>query len=161
MTVVSGLCEPVESFLVGRLYNILISYERAQSLSFVLANLTNSTNGTCTTEDVQQLLSNASQSNDEILCDASEPGNVVNIASTYVCDPDQTLVEEVTTYCIWFAVLAATVLIARFMAIFLWSMSAHRQSRRMRSAFFQAILRHEISWFENKDTTTLGPLFVK
>ena len=161
MSITSGLAETTESFLVGRMYNIFISYERAQSLSSVLANLTNGTNGTCTTKAVQQLLNNASQSNAEIFCDASEQGNVVNSASSYVCDPDQTLVEDVTTYSISFAVLAASVFIARLMAISLWSVSAYRQSRQMRIAFFQSILRHEIGWFETKDTTILGPLFVK
>ena len=120
LAVLTGLCEPVETLLLGRLINILISYERAQSLSFVLANLTNGTNGTCTTAEVQQILSNVSQSNDMIFCDASKSGNVVNRASSYVCDPDQTLTEETTAYCLWFVALAATVLITRFMAILLW-----------------------------------------
>ena len=161
MSIASGLAEATESVLIGRMYDIFISYERGQSLSFVLANLTNATNGTCTTKEVQQLLNNASQSNAGIFCDATEQGNVVSSASSYVCDPDQTLVEEVTTYCIYFAALGATFFITRLMSISLWSMSAHRQSRRMRIAYFQSVLKHEISWFEMNDTTTLGPLFVK
>ena len=161
MSVVSGLTEAFQPFLVGKMYNMFISYKRAHNFSFVLANLTNGANGTCTTKAVQQLLNNASQSNAEIFCDASEQGNVVNSASSYVCDPDQTLVKEVSTYCGYFAVLAATVFIAHFLSMSLWSVSAYRQSRRMRIVFFKSILRHRISWFENHDTTILGPLFVK
>ena len=161
MSVASGLAEAFEPFLVGKMYNMFISYKRAHSFSFVLANLTNGTNGTCTTKAVQQLLNNASQSNEEIFCDASEQGNVVNSASIYVCDPDQTLVKEVSTYCIYIAVLAATVFIIYFLSMSLWSVSAYRQSRRIRVVFFKSILKHKIGWFETNDTTILGPLFVK
>ena len=161
MSIASGLSKSAEAFLTGRMYNIFISYERAQSLSLLLVNFTNTNNGTCNTKAVQELLNNASQSNEEIFCDASEQGNVVNSASSYVCDPDQTLVEDVTTYSIYFAVLAASAFITYSMGTFLWSVSAYRQSRRMRIAFFQSILRHEIGWFETKDTVILGPLFVK
>ena len=161
MSVAAGLAELFEPFLTGKMYNIFLSYKRAQSLSFVLENLTNATNGTCTTKEVQQLLNNASQSNAGIFCDATEHGNVVNSASSYICDPDQTLVEEVTTYSIYFALLAAITFIARFLAMSLWNVSAYRQSMRMRISFFQSLLRHEIGWFETTDTTIFGPLFVK
>ena len=106
-------------------------------------------------------MTNATNRSLDLFCDVSEEGNILNSASNFICDPNQMLVEETTTYSIAFAILAAVVLLTRFLSHFLWTLSAYRQSRRMRIAFYQSVLRQEIGWFETNDTSKLRPLFVK
>ena len=149
---------PIESFLMGRLFNIFISYNAGKQLSNLL---TNDTNGSCTAEVAQQILANVPNSSNEIFCDVSKEGNVINSASNFVCDPDSMLAKEATTHSVYFVILAASVFVARFIGHNLWNISASRQSRRIRIAFYRSALNHDIGWFETKDTSRLGPLFVK
>ena len=160
MSIASGMATPVESYLTGRLFNVFISYKAAQPFSFAPLII----NGSCTTTAVQEILTNAtnmSLESLELFCDVSEEGNALNSASNFICDPDQTLVEETTTLSIGLAILAAVLLLTRFLSNFLWTLSAYRQSRRMRIAFYQSVLRQEIGWFETNDTSKLRPLYVK
>lgn len=157
MSITYGMASPVESFLTGRLFNIFISYKAAQDYSFVLIHF----NGSCTTPAVQEFLANITNSSVDIFCDVMQEGNILNSASNFICDPEETLVEEVTTFSIYFAILAAVLLVSHFLGNFFWAVSAHRQGRRIRIAFYEAVLRHEIGWFETNNTTHLGSLFVK
>jgi len=157
MSIASGITTPVEAYLTGRLFNVFISYKAAQPFSFAPLII----NGPCTTTAVQEILTNATNKSLELFCDVSDEGNTLNSASNFICDPDQTLVEETTTLSIALAILAALLLLTRFLSNFLWTLSAYRQSRRMRIAFYQSVLRQEISWFETNDTSKLRPLYVK
>ena len=157
MSIASGMATPVESYLTGRVFNVFISYKAAQSFSFAPLII----NGSCTTTAVQEILTNATNKSLGLFCDVSKEGNTLNSASNFICDPDQTLVEETTTLSIALAILAAVVLLTRFLSNFLWTLSAYRQSRRMRIAFYQSVLRQEIGWFETNDTSKLRPLYVK
>jgi len=156
MSIASGMTTPVEAYLTGRLFNVFISYKAAQPFSFAPLII----NGSCTTTAVQEILTNANKSL-ELFCDVSDEGNTLNSASNFICDPDQSLVEETTTLSISFAILAAVVLLTRFLSNLLWTLSAYRQSRRMRIVFYQSVLRQEIGWFETNDTSKLRPLYVK
>ena len=160
LSIASGAAIPLESFLVGRLYNIFISYNTGEQLSNLLFG--NATNGSCTTAEAQQLLGqNTTNSSTQIFCDVFQEGNIINSASFYVCDPDTTLTEEARDLSVYFGIFAAGVFVTWFLAHSLWSISAYRQSKRMRVAFYRAVLRHDIDWFNTNDTSILGPLFVK
>ena len=160
MSIAAGAAVPLESFLLGRLYNIFISYSTGEQLSNLL--FVNGTNGSCTTAVIQQQLSqNTTNSSTQIFCDVFQKGNVINSALIYVCDPDTTLTEEAIDFSVYFGIVAAGVFVTWFLAHSLWSISAYRQSKRMRIAFYRAVLRHDIGWFDTNDTSRLGPLFVK
>ena len=160
LSIAAGAVVPLESFLVGRLFNIFISYSTGEQLSNLL--FVNGTNGSCTTAEAQQLLGqNTTKSSTEIFCNVNQKGNVINSASIYICDPDTTLTEEAIDFSVYFGILSAGVLVTWFLAHSLWNISAYRQSKRMRIAFYRAVLRHDIGWFDTNDTSRLGPLFVK
>ena len=158
LSILAGAAIPLESFLSGELVNVFISYNAAEQLSDFTVNITNMT---CTPSIVQQLLVTATNSSNQIFCDALQQGNILNSASTFACDPDRTLTVEATKFSLYFVYVAIGTFMTHFIAHILWTVSASRQSRRMRIAFYQSVLQHKIGWFETNDTSTLAPLFLK
>ena len=158
LSVLAGAAVPLELFLTGQLFNIFISYNAAEQLSDFTVNITNST---CTPSSVQQLFVTLINSSNGIFCDAFQQGNVLNSATAFACDPDHTLMVETTTFSLSFVYVAVGTFMTHFIAHILWTVSASRQSRRMRIAPYQSVLQHKIGWFETNDTSTLGPLFLK
>ena len=152
---VSGAIVPIELFVMGELFNIFISYNTVQNLP------TSDMNGTCTLDRAQQFLNGIANSSDLIFCDAAQEGNVINRASMFVCDPDQTLTDEATTYSVYFVYLGVVVLVVYFLSHAFWSISALRQSKKLRMAYYRAILQHKISWFETSNVSMLGPEYLK
>ena len=157
LSIASGVAESLEVVLTGEFFNIFISYNTALRVS----DFINDTNTTCRVDLIQQLLPRITNGSNDIFCDAFEQGNVVSSASTFVCDPDQTLTDETTAHSLYFVYLAVGSFVAQFISHMLWTISATRQTKRMRIEFYRSILRHEISWFDTNDTSTLGPLYMK
>ena len=158
-SVISGTIVPVEAILMGRLFNIFISYNTADQLHQVLVSING--NNTCTTNTAQQILNGLANSSDEIFCDATRQGNVISSASRFACDPDTTLTEEATVFSLYFVYLGIGTFVFMFLTNTLWNISALRQSKRLRIAYYKAVLHHSISWFETNDVSTLGPDFLK
>ena len=155
-SMVSGALIPMELFVFSELFNNFISYNAAQNI------LTSDIdNGTCTRDVAQQFINSIANTSDRIFCDATQEGNVINSASAFVCDPDQTLTEEVTTYSLYFVYLGVAMFIAYFLSHMLWTVSASRQSKRLRIAYYKAVLEHNISWFETNDVSRLAPDYLK
>ena len=154
-SMISGAVVPLELFVIGELFNNFISYNAAQNIL-----MSDIDNGTCTRDVAQQFLSSIANTSDRIFCDATQEGNVINSASAFVCDPDQTLTEEVTTYSLYFVYLGLAMFIAYFLSHMLWTVSASRQSKRLRIAYYKAVLEHNISWFESSDISSLGPHYL-
>ena len=157
ISMMSGVTFLADSVLNGRLFNVYISYNSAQG---ILESLTNQTNN-CTQHLAQTLLNSVANNSDRIFCDAFEQGNVVNSASMFICDPVQTLTEETITHSLYFVYLAIGIFATQFLSHILWTITSSRQSRRMRIAFYRAILKHEIGWFDTNDLSRLGPIFLK
>ena len=159
LSVGAGVILPFELFFTGTLYNIFISFNTAQDIrSFVV----NQSNVTCTLQRAREFLNIAAENNsDRIFCDAFEEGNIISRASTYICDPDKTLTEEATTFSLYFVYLAIANFVVLFLAHILWTISAYRQSHRLRVLLYRAILRHDIAWFDTNDLSRLGPTFLK
>ena len=153
---ISGAVIPMELFVFGELFNTFISYNTAQHI--ILKSIIN---GTCTRDVAQQLINSIANTSDRIFCDATQEGNVINSASAFVCDPDQTLTEEVTTYSLYFVYLGVAIFVAYFLGHILWTVSASRQSKRLRIAYYKAVLEHNISWFETNDVSRLAPDYLK
>lgn len=66
----------------------------------------------------------------------------------YLTDPRGTLLKEIGLFSLYYVALATGVLIATFIATIFWNISAYRQTRRMRLAFYRSILRQDIGWFD-------------
>ena len=158
-SMITGTLIPLQSILMGKLFNIFISYNTADQLHPFLVSVNG--NDTCTTNIAQQILNRLANSSDEIFCDATRRGNVINSASTYVCDPDQTLTAEASTHSLYFVYLGVGTFVCMLLTDTLWNISALRQSKRLRIEYYRAILRHKISWFEINDVSRLGPEFLK
>ena len=158
LSLISGAAIPIEAFLTGRLLNIFISYNAADKISNLI--ITNSTSDTCTLSLVQQLLDNASSVSDKLFCDVFERGNVINSASMFVCDATNTLNDNTSTYCLYLVYLAIGIFVTTLSRT-LWTITASRQSKRMRIAFYRATLNHSVGWFDTRDISLLGPQFLK
>ena len=157
-SVVSGAVIPLESILVGKLFNIFISFNTADQLRPLLVS---DLNKTCTEDLAQQILNNLSKETDEIFCDATKQGNVINSASMFICDPHQSLTEKATSHSLYFVYLGVGTFVTFFLSHALWTISASRQSKGLRVAYYRAILRHKIGWFEINNISRLGPEFFK
>lgn len=96
-----------------------------------------------------QLLLNQDQGSMNHYCSNSTSGvNLIIGILGYVCDPGGTLLWQVGLYSIYYIALATGVFIVTFCATVVWNVSAYRQSRKMRMAFFRSILRQDIGWFD-------------
>ena len=156
-SIANGVAQPLEMFFAGQFFNIFISYNAALQLSGFVNNVSTK----CTVDLIQQLLPGITNSSNGIFCDPFEQGNVVSSASVFVCDPDQTLTDETTAHSLYFVYLAVGAFLTQFVSHMFWTISATRQTKRMRIAFYRSILRHEIGWFDTNDTSNLGPLYMK
>ncbi|XP_018422366.1 PREDICTED: multidrug resistance protein 1A-like, partial [Nanorana parkeri] len=59
------------------------------------------------------------------------------------------LQEQITTFSYYYTGLGGGSLIAAYVQISCWTLAAGRQSRKIRQNFFHAVLRQDISWFDN------------
>ena len=158
VAIVSGIAVSSQSFLMGKYFNIFISYKTAQSFTSVAQMFPN---GSCNTPAVVELLGNSTNSSDQLFCDIAQEGNVFSSSASYICDPDEELIKQAESLAIQFAILAASAFTANFLTIALWNISAYRQTKRIRIAFYRSLLKHDISWFETTEIAKLGPSFVK
>ena len=62
---------------------------------------------------------------------------------------------ELTKFAIYYVYLAVGILVVGYLQLAFWTWTATRQTRQMRLAFFKAILKQDIGWF---DTTESGEL---
>ncbi|XP_075067977.1 ATP-dependent translocase ABCB1 isoform X2 [Mixophyes fleayi] len=66
------------------------------------------------------------------------------------------LEEQMTTYAYYYTGLGFGMLLAGYIQISFWTLSAGRQIRKIRRHFFHAVLRQEISWFDVNDAGELN-----
>lgn len=59
-------------------------------------------------------------------------------------------------FAIYYSVLGFVVLLAAYMQVSFWTITAGRQVKRIRSLFFHCIMQQEISWFDVNDTGELN-----
>ena len=78
--------------------------------------------------------------------------NILNL----VCNPEGVFIDEINRFSLIYLGLATGVLLAAFIANLFWNISAYRQTRRMRAAFYRSIMRQEIGWFDVNETAELS-----
>lgn len=154
MACAAGIGLPGHMLLFGNVINNFVYHGLALNISSRLPP-----NFNCTTTAVRQnpqLLMQFSgldnNSEPAYFCAATDESSasqqIFSNVLFYVCDPGATLQQEVGRYSIYYVILATGVLIAIFFATMFWNISAYRQTRRIRRAFYRSILRQEIGWFD-------------
>lgn len=134
MAIGAGLALPGHIILFGDVINEFVFHELAEtSMSDTMINRT------------------------EHFCNNTDSGEVFSAnVGQYLTTPDATLLERIGLYALYYVALASGVLIATFLATVFWNISAYRQTRRMRMAFYHSILRQEIGWFDVNEANELS-----
>lgn len=57
---------------------------------------------------------------------------------------------------IYFSIMGAVVMVAAYLQMAFWTLSAGRQTKRIRTLFFHSIMKQEIGWFDVNETGELN-----
>ena len=160
MAIASGLALPGHMLLFGRVINQFVYFDAIANNNVSLGFLPANQSCEATISFIQsnpQLLANQSQGSMSHFCANSSSGVdlIIGILG-YVCDPGGTLLSEIGLFSILYVALATGVFIVTFLATVVWNVSAYRQSRKMRLAFFRSILRQDIGWFDVNGVSELS-----
>lgn len=60
------------------------------------------------------------------------------------------------SYAINYSIMGAVVLLAAYMQVSLWTLTAGRQVKRIRKLFFHRIMQQDIGWFDVNETGELN-----
>ena len=71
----------------------------------------------------------------------------------FVCDPPAQLLTQINLYSLYYVGLATGVLIT---ASLFWNISAYRQTKRMRKAFYHSVLHQGIGWYDVNEANELS-----
>ncbi len=140
MAVAAGVALPGHIILFGDVINEFVFHELAE-----------------TVQTLQTPMNATNMDNVTFFCSSTDAGDSFSSnLGRYSANPDSTLLTEIGLYALYYVGLATGVLIATFLATVLWNISAYRQTRRMRMAFYHSILRQEIGWFDVSDANELS-----
>ena len=165
MAIASGVALPGHMLLFGRVINRFVYYEVASEQTANITMQANASGLTCDAfvetissdevrppADMSGTMGNMSLG---LFCEGTDTG-VFEGLSQFICDPTGTLESEITLFALYYVGIATGVLIASFIATLFWNITAYRQSRKIRIAFYRAILRQEIGWFDVNETAQLN-----
>lgn len=124
-------------------------------ISFDLANQIRDANNITNRSDALMFISDSNGSalmigpGQEYFCPIPTDPESSNIF-LYVTADDlgSVLQSEVATFSYYYLVISFALLLLGFTANFFWNTSSFRQARRMRLAFYRAILKQDIGWFD-------------
>lgn len=164
MAIAAGVAIPAHTILLGQVinnfaYHSIVTRENANiSLSIVAQSLALSLNTTCTelVEEDPLLILNIAEGNSSILLCSNQGQEVFQNVLENVCDPASQLQLEIGRLCLYYAAVASGLLVSYFLASVFWNVSAFRQTRRIREAFFWSILRQDIAWFDLNEANGLN-----
>ena len=123
---------PGHMLLFGRVINEFVYHDIARNPALLMTNQTH-------------FCSNATSGQD-----------IVSNLVRYLNDPRGTLLDQIGLFSLYYVGIATAVLIATFLATVFWNISAYRQTRRMRLAFYHSILRQNIGWFDVTEANELS-----
>lgn len=133
MAISAGVALPGHMLLFGRVINEFVYHSIARNVTIQMSNQTEG-----------HFCSNAT--GQDILL------NVI----PYLTNPSGTLLQQIGQFSLYYVGIASAVLIATFLATVFWNVSAYRQTRRMRLAFYHSILRQNIGWFDVTEANELS-----
>ena len=171
--VISGLAMPGHIILFGQVINNFVYYSsvtsvtesegsmtasKALSLAEEVEMFTDSNNVTCAeVQNNSSLLEMViGGQNQSLLCAGSQDPDVFLSTIEYLCDPRSELISAIGLFSVYYVIVATGVLAMLFVAVVFWNVSAYRQTRRMRHAFYCSILHQEIGWFDVTETNELS-----
>ena len=145
--IITGCGLPVHMILFGDIIDQFISYSLAGDL-----NLTGNNSFS--------MFSANSSNGSSYFCDIAEDQSSL---FNYIVsdDPSNLLQMLVGSYSIYYVILASGLLIASFLSIVFWNISAYRQTRRMRTAFFYSIMKQNIGWFDVNPSSELSTRLIE
>lgn len=89
-----------------------------------------------------------------LLCDI-DTGVFENVAE-FLCCPGDSLQESIRDFSLIYVGMATAVLIVFFLSTIFWNVSAYRQTRRIRQAFYRSVLYQDIGWFDVTEPSELS-----
>ncbi|XP_068615681.1 ATP-dependent translocase ABCB1 [Brachionichthys hirsutus] len=89
---------------------------------------------------------------DSFIKDAVESQNNTNNLTF----ANSTLQEDMRQFSIYYSIMGAVVLVAAYIQVSFWTLTAGRQTKRIRKLFFHCIMKQEIGWFDLSDTGELN-----
>ena len=160
-----GLALPGHILLFGEIVNEFVYFTLAtEEIRPRVISFTN--NGT---------LNTANLTDDDILCNRSRTREMLDMISSngtevyfcpvggifenileYVCDPRDELITSVSVFSYIYLAMALGILVTIFVSKALLNLSAYRQTRRMRLAFYRSVLNQEIGWFDVTESRGLN-----
>ena len=130
--VAAGIALPGHMLLFGEVINVFVFHDIATTPPTLMSNQSSH------------------------FCFNASSGILTSNLAPYSLDPSGTLLSEVGRFSIYYVGIATGVLIATFLATMFWNLSAYRQTRRMRQAFYKSILRQDIGWFDVTEANELS-----
>lgn len=155
MAIAAGCALPGHILMFGDVIDLFISHDLGSELSSTLRNLMagDNENFTINPAQVGTLLSG----NVTYFCNFSQDESSSNILRFFLSeDPNNLLEGDVTYYSYYYLAMATGMWVASFFSVLFWNMSAYRQTRRMRLAFFRSILSQSIGWFDVNPSNELS-----
>ena len=141
MAIAAGAVLPSHVLLFGDVIDHFIAYSISRELSAAVGNASNATS-----EAMTEYFCNMTESSTSIRLD-----NFLNSS-----DPEKLFQSDIGVFCLYYVGLASGMLIASFVSTLFWNLSAYRQTRRLRQAFFRAVMKQEIGWFDVNPSTQLN-----
>ena len=167
MGVASGVALPGHFLLFGDVINQFVYYSIAtETVRPKIGTFIEDRNDSYQTID--DVTCNSTRANEAIsmladdgtrvyLCDGgNQGGDIFSEVLGYICDPVDELQTQIALYAYYYVAIALGVLLSTFLANALLNLSAYRQTRRIRLAFFRNVLHQEIGWFDVNDSAQLS-----
>ena len=163
----SGVALPGHMLLFGEVINQFVYYSIAtETVVPRIRDFVNSSNNTknetfeqiaCDTDRANEALTGLAQNGTDVyLCTGDQGSSIFGEVVTFVCNPGDELQDNIAIFAYYYLAIAVGVLLATFLANALLNLTAYRQTRRMRLAFFRNVLRQEIGWFDVTDSAQLN-----
>ena len=140
MAVVAGTAYPTHLLIFGGASDFFIAYDISLDLNESATDATNPASGTI-----------------EYFCNNTEISTSARVDEfLQSSSPENLLRSRIGLTCIYYIVLATVTLIASFTSNLFWNLSAYRQTHRLRKAFFRAIMKQEVGWFDVNHSAQLN-----
>ena len=163
MGIAAGVAYPSDYLFLGRVINQFVFYEQAllfrpMNQSILLGSECEEfrlvlRNGSIAQMGPPDPMSTAADDDGMLLCQQTSVfSNILDL----VCNPEGVFIDEVDKISLIYLGLATAVLLTVFFANVFWNISAYRQTRKMRMAFYRSILGQDIGWFDVNNTAKLS-----
>ena len=167
LSVVAGLAFPLSWLLFGKIVDAFIYHNTVTrevdntTVSLLAQSQAQSLNMSCDTlvHQDSSVLDNISDIN-PIRCLSNNQATRQHIAN-FACEPSSQLQSEILVIALYYLGVAAVNLLTAFTGSLLFTLSASRQTQKIREAFYHSILHQDISWFDTSNTSELSNRLVE